>query len=66
MRLEQAVNAGLRHEVALFIGKRHRQLSRAELLAFQRHIEYLFLHLVGDPVPYTLGACPTSPHPAMR
>jgi hypothetical protein len=27
MGLEQAVNAGLRHEVALGVGKRHRKLS---------------------------------------
>lgn len=56
--LEQAVNAGLRHEVALLVGKRHRQLSGAQLGALQCHLQYLTLHIIRDPVPCSARTWP--------
>lgn len=58
MALQEPVNAGFGYKVALLIGERHRQFSRAQLAAFQRHVQDIVLHLLRDPVP-----CPARSRP---
>ncbi len=52
MGLEQPVNRGLGHEVALLVGEAHRQFAGAELAVIQRHFDDLVLHLRFDAVPH--------------
>ena len=50
--LEQLVNRGFRHEVALFVGEAHGQFAGAEVGRLQRHLDDLVLDVVADAVPH--------------
>jgi hypothetical protein len=47
MRLEQAIDRSLRHEVLSLVGEAHRQLAGRQLRLLQRQVE--------DPAPDLLG-----------
>ena len=51
MGLEQAIDGRFGHEVALLIGKAHRQLARRQLGLLKRHVDDLALNLGADAVP---------------
>ena len=56
MGLEQAVNRGFRHEVALLVGEAHRQFTRGQLRLFQRHLDDLVMDVCRDAVPHPARA----------
>ena len=56
MGLQQPVNRGFGHEVALLVGEAHRQLAGTEIGLLQSHLDDLVLHLGPN----------TVPHPARR
>jgi len=52
MGLEQPVNRGLGHEVALLVGEAHGQLPGAQLRLFQRQLDDLVVDVGRDAVPH--------------
>ena len=52
MGLQEAVNRGFRHEVALLVGEAHRQFARGKLGRLERHLDDLRADILGDAVPH--------------
>ena len=52
MGLQQAVNCGFRHEVALLVSEADRQFAGAELAVIQCHLDDLVLDVLSDAVPH--------------
>ena len=59
MGLEQAVDGRFRDEVALGIGKRHRQFPRRQLRLIEGQVHGLAADIVGDAVPDPAGTTGT-------